>query len=133
MAKQHGRHTVITVGGDEVKATTSQLERGGQNHMTAEYGDDDEVYSPGLGTGSFTASGTYDTDDTTGPRAILLPLVNTVAVFTRAPEGLGAGKPLETFSAIIEKYVETNPVADMVTWSLDAKVSGGVADSTLGA
>jgi hypothetical protein len=130
MAKQHGRHTVITIGGDEVKATTSQLERGGQNHMTAEYGDDAEVYSPGLETGSFTMSGTYDSTAMTGPRAVIRPLINTVAEFTRAPEGTGTGKPLETFDAIIEKYVETNPIADMVTWSLDAKVSGGVADTT---
>lgn len=130
MAKQHGRHTVITFAGDEVKCTTSQLERGGQSHMTAEYGDDDEVYSPGLGTGAFTASGIYDSTTGTGPRAVLEPLVNTICEVTRAPEGMGTGKPLDTFDIHLVKYVETNPVADMVTWSVDGTVSDGVASTT---
>ncbi len=130
MAKLHGRHQVITVAGDDVKVTTSQLERGGDSHDTTLSGDDDHVFSAGLGTGTFTMSGIYDSTAGTGPRAVLRPLINTIAEFTRAPEGVGAGKPLETFDAHITKYVETSPVADMVTWALDATVSDGVADTT---
>ena len=130
MAKLHGRFQVITVDGDSVKVTTSQLERGGDSHDTTLSGDEGHVFSSGLDTGSFTMSGIYDSTAMTGPRAVLRPLVNTVVEFTRAPEGTGTGKPLETFDAHITKYVETSPVADMVTWSLDATVSGTVADTT---
>lgn len=130
MSKQHGRFTVITFNASEVKGTTSQLERGGDSHDVSEYGDTDHVVAAGLGTGSFTMSGTYDNTLSTGPRAVLRPLINTITPITRAPEGVGTGKPLESFSGHITKYVETNPVADMVTWSLDATVSGAVVDST---
>lgn len=129
MGKIHGSTQVITVGGDPVKVTTSQLERGGDSHDVSESGDDNHVFHAGLGTGTFTMGGVYDSTALTGPAAVLKPLVNTVVEFTRAIEGTGVGKPLETFDAHITKYVETAPVADMVTWSLDATVSGGVVDS----
>jgi hypothetical protein len=62
----------------------------------------------------------------TGPRYSVRPLKGTTAVFTRKVEGTGAGKPLETFSALIEEYKETSPVNDMVKWASKCTVSGPV-------
>lgn len=129
MAKVHGRHQVITIGGDPVKVNTSQLERGGDGHDTTLSGDDDHVVSPGLGTGKFSCGGVYDSTAMTGPAAVIKPLINTIVEVVRQVEGAGTGKPEETFDIHLEKYTETAPVADMVTWALDGTVSGGVADS----
>lgn len=130
MAKVHGRHQVITIGGDAVKVNTSQLERGGDGHDTTLSGDDDHVVSPGLGNGKFTCGGVYDSTASTGPAAVIKPLINTIVEVVRQVEGTGTGKPTETFDIHLEKYTETAPVADMVTWALDGTVSGGVADTT---
>jgi hypothetical protein len=56
--------------------------------------------------------------------------VGTNATITRKPEGTGVGKPLETFDAVLEQYVETNPVADFIKWSAKFTVSDAIATTT---
>ncbi len=129
MAKIHGRFTIITVDGDNVKGTTSQFERTSDAHDVTEYGDMDHVWSGGLGGGTFSISGIYDDTAGTGPRAVLEPLIGSVVTVIRQPAGAGAGKAQDEVEALLTKYVETSPVADMVTWSADFNLSGAV-DST---
>ncbi len=129
MSKVHGSGQVITFDGDSVRVTTSQLERGGDGHDTTLSGDDDHVTSPGLGTGKFTCSGVYDNTASTGPAAVLKPLINTIVPMIRQVDGVGTGKAQESFEAHLEKYTETAPVADMVTWAVDMTVSGAVDDT----
>lgn len=129
MSKTHGKDTVIKVGSDSVKGTTSQIERNADEHDVTEYGDDDGVYNGGIRRGTFTISGFYDTTTGTGPRAILNPAVGTILTIQRQPEGTGSGKAQDEFEALLTKYTETNPAADMVTWSADFRISGPV-DST---
>ncbi len=126
MAKVHGKVTVIKVGAQNVKGSTSQFERGADSHDVTEYGDDDHVFSGGLGTSTLTISGFYDTTAVTGPRAVLEPAVGTIVSLTRQPEGTGSGKAQDIVNALLVKYVETSPVADMVTWSADFTGSGAV-------
>jgi hypothetical protein len=132
MSASHGKNTVITVATKDISpyCTTSQLTRGGDKHDLTGYGKNDHVFQGGLKTGAFTCEGFYDNTASVGPRNALLALVNTVVTITRKPEGTGVGKPLESFSALIEEYVETNPVADYVKWSMKATVSDAITDST---
>jgi hypothetical protein len=132
---QHGRHTVLTVAGDTVKANTSSLTRGRESHKTSGYGDEDHTKDPGMGENTFSMGGVYDKTAETGSRAILQPLSDAgeKVVVTRKPEGTGSGKPLETFTAVITSYVETSPVADMVTWTCDMDIDGGIVTTTQGA
>lgn len=131
--RQHGRFTQITVDSDDLSAycTTSEMTRGGDKHDVTTYSPTrvGHVYDGGLANDTFTMSGIYETG-ASGPRAVLEPLILTVVEITRKPEGTGSGKPLETFQGLIEKYVETNPVADMVSWSCDIQVSDGVVSTT---
>jgi len=128
MAFAHARHTYISVAGSNLSAFTnsSEIERGGDKHDITMYGADDYSFSGGLLKGSFKMSGTYDDSTSAGPRAILDPLVGTVVALVRRPEGTGSGLPQDSFSALLEKYVETNPVADMIAWSAEYTVSGSV-------
>ena len=135
MGFQHGKDTVITVGGDDISAwtNTSEMTRGAADHNVTSYGKDAEVHAGGLLNGQFTCGGTYDNTITTGTHAVLNPLVGTVVEVERSPEGTGSGKPLQTFDALLTQYVETNPVADMVTWSAQFTISDDVVETAQGA
>jgi len=130
MAFKHGRDTVVKVATFNLSTytNTSEITRGADKHDITHYGADDYVYDGGLKSGSFTMGGTYEST-TSGPRAKLLSLIGTVVAIIRQPEGAGVGLPQDSFNGLVEKYVETNPVAGMITWSCDFTVSGAV-DST---
>lgn len=132
MSKSHGKLTVITVATNDISpyCTNSQLTRGGDKHDLTGYGKDDHVFQGGLKSGSFTCEGWYDNTATVGPGIVMKPLVLTVVAVTRKVEGTGVGKPLESFSALLEEYVETSPVADYVKWSAKFTVSDAITDST---
>lgn len=131
MATAHGKLTVLTVNAKDISpyCKTSTLERGSAVHNTTGYGVDDELNAGGLRNGKFTVSGVYDNTALVGPRIVLNPLVGTLVPIIRKVEGTATGKPIDTFSAILEKYVETNPHDDMVTWSADFTISGPVVES----
>lgn len=131
MAKQHGKTTVVKVGANDISqyCDASELERSGDTHDTTTYGNTSHRYNGGLLDGKFTCSGVYDTAAGTGPRAVLRPAIGTTQTLTRQVEGTGSGKPQDLFSAVLAKYVETNPVADMVKWSSEWTIDGDV-DST---
>jgi hypothetical protein len=128
MTFQHGRKTFISLGGDNLSAftTTSQIEKNSDSHDVTTYGKDSHVFNGGLKNGTATMSGIYDNTALTGPRAVIDPLVGTVVELIRQPEGPGAGKPQDKVDVLVTKYVETNPVADMVTWSCDMQLSDDV-------
>lgn len=132
MAFVHGKSTVITLDGDDLSTftTTSEFTRGADSHDVTTYGKNSHVFSGGLGKGSASMEGIYDNTASTGPRAIIEPLIGTVVVLVRKPEGTGTGKPLDTVDVLVEEYVETNPVADMVTWSVKLTTSDDVASTT---
>ena len=60
----HGRHTVITLDGDDLSAFTkqSELTREADTHDVTAYGASSHAYVPGLLDGSASMSGTYDDD-----------------------------------------------------------------------
>jgi hypothetical protein len=128
----HGHFTVITVNAKDISqyCNNSQLTRGADSHDVTGYGKNDHVVQGGLLKGDFSCEGTYDNTASTGPRAAIQPLIGTNTTCTRKPEGTGVGKPLETFTALVESYVETNPVADMVKWSAKFTVSDAIATTT---
>lgn len=132
MAFQHGKSTVITVSGNDlsVYTNTSGFTRGADEHDVTTYGKNDHVVAGGLGTGAFTMGGTYDNAASGSPRAVLEPLIGTVVTVIRRPEGTGVGKPQQSFSALLKSYVETNPVADYISWSAEFTKSDAVTRTT---
>lgn len=130
MAFTHGKDTYISINSVDLSAfcNTSTFTRGGNKHDTTTYGKDDEVFSAGLGKGSFSCGGIYD-NGSSGPRDTLEPLVNTVTTLVRRPEGTGSGLPQDSVSIYIDSYVETSPVNDMVSWSLEATLSDAVTST----
>src|SRR6187455_1286917 len=103
----HGRSTYVSLAGTNLSAfvTTSSFERTGDKHDVTTYGKNAHVFNGGLLSGSATMSGIYDNTASTGPRAVIEPLVSTVVQYIRRPEGTGAGRPQDRVNVIIDKYV----------------------------
>lgn len=127
----HGKNTVVKVATKDLSQYTdsSELERAGDSHDVTTYGNTAHRKAGGLLDGSFKMSGTYDNTAVNGPRAVLEPLLSTVVAVIRQPEGTGTTKAQDTFNALLTKFVETSPVADMVKWSAEFEIDGDV-DST---
>lgn len=127
MAFQHGKSTVVKLNGVDLSAftNTSSIDRNADSHDVTTYGKSSHVYSGGLGNGTASMAGIYD-NTTVGPRDVIRPLVGTVVTFIRQPEGAGVGKAQDSVSVLVTKYVETNPVADMVSWSCEMQLSDAI-------
>jgi hypothetical protein len=132
MAGVHGSKTYVSINGADLSTYTnnSDLTRGADSHDVTGYGSDDHVFQGGLKKGSASMEGTYDSTAGTGPRAVLRPLYGTVVPFVRRPEGTGVGKPQDACNVLVEEYVETAPVADMIKWSVKLTVSGPITSTT---
>lgn len=128
MAFIHGKNTVITINAKDLSQYTnsSELTRGADEHDVTVYGKNDHVVSGGLLKGNFSAGGVYDSTAVTGPRAALIPIIGQVVTVVIRPEGTGASKPQDSFSALINDYTQSSPVADMVKWSVKGTVSDAV-------
>jgi hypothetical protein len=128
----HGRHTKITVGGSDLSAytNTSELNRTKDTHDVTTYGADAHAFSSGLGNSTGSLGGIYD-NTTAGPRDVLQPLIDAGApvAVVRQPEGAGTGLPQDTVTAILNQYVETNPVAEMVAWTCQFQGTGSVVST----
>lgn len=128
----HGKGTTVTVDSDDLSEFTNnvQFNRSADSHDTTTFGQDSHTFQAGLGNGTATISGIYDSG-ATGPGKILRPLVKGANVtFVYQPEGTGTGKPTATVQVQVTAYEETAPVADMITWSATLQFSGDVADTT---
>lgn len=127
MSFSHGRNTFISLNGVNLSAyvTTSQIEKTGDKHDVTVYGASNHAYQGGLLDGTATMSGIYD-NTAGGPRATILALIGTTCTLLRRPDGTGTGRAQDSVTVFVEKYNETNPVADMVTWSCDLQLAGAV-------
>lgn len=129
MALRHGKDTVVTVATFDlsVYTKTSTLEQAANVHNITGYTPtgDAETNQGGTKKATFSMGGVYD-DGTSGPRAKLQPLLGTTVSIVRKPAGTGTGKAQDVFSAVLEKYVETNPFDDMISWTAEFTVSGVV-------
>lgn len=135
MSFVHGKDTFISLDGDDLSTytNTSELNQTADSHDVTCYGKTAHVYEGGLKDGKATMGGIYDNTASVGPRPVIQPLLGTKVTLIRRPEGTGSGKPQDTAFVVVVGYVETNPVADMVTWSCDLQLSDAVTGSSQGA
>jgi hypothetical protein len=77
----------------------------------------------GLFDGTIAIGGVYDTS-ATGPKDQVEPVVGTVVAFIWRPEGAGTGKPETTGNVLVQEYVESSPVADIVRWTASLERDG---------
>ncbi len=125
MARKHSKLTVILIAGTDISqyCTDSNVEKSAGTEDNTTYGKNSIVKDATLLTGAFGCSGKYDSTASTGPRALLIPLIGTSVTVKHRPEGTGSGLPQDSFTAVITKYTETAPVAGYRTWALETEPS----------
>jgi len=130
MAKQHGRHTYVSIAAQDISTScnTSTLERNADTHDTSGYSQDTQTMEGGLLRPTFSCGGVYDTSATAAPAELSGQEGQTLAIIYRIA-GTGSGKPQAAFDGVLKKYTETAPVADMVSWSAEFDVSGDIDDT----
>jgi hypothetical protein len=136
MSKVHAKDTYVSLNGVNLSLSTnaSELTSEADSHDVTCYGADGHDFEGGLLTGTASMSGIYDNDtapsSAAGPRAVIMPLVGTRVTYVRRPEGTGSGKPQDSATVLVQKYNESNPVADMIKWSVDLQVCGVITPTT---
>lgn len=124
MARMHTKFTVIIVDGNDISqyCSDSNCAKKSDTEDNTMYGKNSRVFDPTLLVGEFGCSGKYNTE-TTGPRAVLKPLVGTKVRVKYRPEGSGANLPQDDFEAVITGYTETAPVGGYRAWALETTPS----------
>lgn len=100
---------------------------------TTAFGQDDKTYITGLGDATISLSGMFDaTVDTQIAGNIANLKSGSVASlsFEYGPSGSAASSPKFTGEALITSYEVSSPVGDVVTYSLELQVTGGVTGTT---
>lgn len=130
--RQHGSDTELSVRAIDISehCKTSTLEESTKLSDLTGYkpAGKAEIHGGGLKGGKFTVSGVYDKSETTAPALAMKGRHGETMAIIRKLEGTGAGKPQESFNAVLEKFAQTAPHDDFITWSADFTVTGPVDD-----
>lgn len=132
MAFVHGKGVVVTIDGDNISAYCKNVEfsREADTHDTTTFGKNSKTYASGLKDGTAQLEGVYDNTASTGPGAVLRPLLGGAAVeFIYQPEGAGSGKPQSAVDVIVNSYEESAPVDDMITWTAELQCTDDIDDT----
>ena len=133
MAFVHGKGTAVSLDSNDLSPFSNSVTFGrtADTHDVTTFGKNSKVYAAGLKDGTATIEGIYDNTESTGPGAVLRPLIGAAAVpLVYEPEGTGAGRPVSTVDVLVTSYEETAPVADMVTFTAELQLSDDIVDTT---
>lgn len=100
---------------------------------TTAFGDGDKTYITGLGDATISLSGMFDsTVDTqiAGNIANLKSGSVSSLSFEYGPSGSAASSPKLTGEALVTSYEVSSPVGDVITYSLELQVTGGITADT---
>lgn len=127
----HGKDLFVSLNAVDLSPFSDNVEfgRSGDSHDVTTFGKQAHVKQGGLLDGTASISGTYD-NGAGSPEATIDPLVGTVVPLIYRPEGTGVGRPQKACQVLVQEYVETAPVADMVKWSLSLEISDVVTKTT---
>lgn len=134
MTKIHGKGTSVTLDGNDLSTHATNVEWNPivDSHDTTTFGRDAHRKQGGLTDGSATISGIYDDTVSTGPSAVIEPLIapGVPVPLVYRPEGTGSGLPEKTVNVLVQSYTESAPVADMITWECSLEFSDSVIITT---
>lgn len=131
---QHGKSTSFQISAHEIGpyVTAVTFEADNDIHDITTFGATNHRYLAGLIDGKVTISGFWDKTAVVGSYTTIYALVGVAAgaACIYGPEGSTTGKVKQSFTAVLESYAESAPVADMVTFKADFRIDGAVTSST---
>ena len=128
----HGKGVVTSIDGDAMTAFANSVvfTRTADSHDVTTFGKNSHVYQAGLKDGTATMEGIYDNTASTGPGAVMRPLVGGAAVtLIYRPEGPGAGRPEAEVDVLVTSYEESAPVNEMISWTAELQLSDDIDDT----
>lgn len=123
MAFRHGKNAALTINAGALAAFLDNVDFNTDLDVadTTTFGATWKTGVAGIPGGTISFSGKYDPTASTGPGAILFPLVTagTAVTVLFYPGGNTAGQSLYTMTngGIVTSYNESSPVGDAVTFS----------------
>lgn len=131
MSSAKAKELVVLLAGSDI----SQFCDANEHHVKPDivdrtgYGKDAHVKEGTLLDGSGSIGGWYDTGKSTGPRAVITPIVGQTVAYVRRPEGTGSGLAQDSVQVVVGEYVETAPIGDIVRWTLALEYSDDIDSS----
>lgn len=140
MAFVHGKDSYFSLedsAGTTLRILTAYITEFEENFTQAEAetttkGQTAKTFLQGHTDASITIRGRYDSTVTTGPDVVLFSLVGDTGTctFELGPEGGTTGKIKYTGECFLTKYTISSPLADVVGFSADLRVTGAITRST---
>ena len=137
---KHGKNAYLSLDGTagtlvDISNTLNEISmpREIETAETTAFGQNDKTYITGLGDATISLSGMFDaTTDTliAGDIANLKSGSVSSLTFEYGPAGSVSAQPKFTGEALITSYEVSSPVGDVVTYSLELQVTGGVTGTT---
>jgi predicted secreted protein len=137
---KHGKNAYLSLDGTagtlvDISDTLNEISmpREIETAETTAFGNGDKTYITGLGDATISLSGMFDaTTDTliAGDIANLKSGSVSSLTFEYGPAGSVSAQPKFTGEALITSYEVSSPVGDVVTYSLELQVTGGVTGTT---
>lgn len=131
MTFRHGKNTKVLTGNYDLssyfnEASASQMVETGE---TTTYGANAKTYVVGLADGTISMSGMFDGEANAVDQVLSTYLGDASgAVITIAPEGLAHSRRVKSASTHSTSYEISSPVADVVSVSAEAQVTGGISN-----
>lgn len=133
MATTHGKSAVFKVqdSGGTLRDLSQYLSKDGLSleadpPEATTKGSNAKKYAPGLTDGSISVEGPWDTT----VDGYLAGILNMERSFEYHPAGTGAGTPKYSGSVILKSYELEAPADELVTFSAEFQVTGGVTRGT---
>jgi hypothetical protein len=130
----HGKSAQITINTKDISpyVTSVTFQRGNDTHDVTTFGSLAHSYIAGLIDGQVTINGLWDKTALVGSEVVFNSMVGTAAgyAFVYGPEGSTVGNVKYTGTVVLDNYSESTPVADLVTFTAQLKISGSVTLGT---
>lgn len=129
MAFRHGKNAAFTLNAVALATFINSMEMNFDLDIadTTTYGATWKSGLPGIPGGTISLEGFYDPTATTGPGAVLFPLLTAGTAVTGLvyPGGTASGQNLYTITSgcIVTSYNESSPVGDIVSWTAEVMVT----------
>lgn len=128
----HGRNTNLVIATHDISpyVTSTSVERSNDTHDTTTYGQTGHTFISGLTNGKITINGLWDKTASVGSYTVLKALLGggLSGAFIYGPEGSTTGNVKISGTGVLEQYTESDPVADLVTFTATLQITGAVTD-----
>ena len=131
----HGKNAQFVLGATNISDTLNEISmpREIETAETTAFGSQDKTYITGLSDATVSLSGMFDATVDSAINTLITNLKSgsiSSASFAYGPAGSAGGKPQFTGDALITSYELSSPVGDVITYSLELQVTGGVTAGT---